>query len=64
MKDVARFFREVRIELGKVIWPKYDEWFGSTIVVLFLVFVLSIYLGFVDFCFSSLAKFLLKTYGR
>jgi preprotein translocase subunit SecE len=63
MKDVAQFLKEVRLELGKVIWPKFDEWTGATIVVLFLVVIFAIYLGFVDFCFSSLAKFLLKTYG-
>jgi len=63
MKEVAQFLREVRLELGKVIWPKFDEFVGATIIVLFLVFIFAIYLGFVDFCLSNLAKLLLRHYG-
>ena len=63
MKDIVQFLSEVRIELGKVIWPKYDDWMGSTMVVLFLVLIFSVYLGLVDFGFSTLANFIFKSYG-
>jgi preprotein translocase subunit SecE len=63
VKDVGQFLQEVRLELGRVVWPKFQEWTGATIVVLFLVFVFALYLGFVDFCFARLAQFLLKRYG-
>ncbi len=63
MKDVVQFLKEVRLELGKVVWPKFDEWIGATIIVLVLVIIFAIFLGVVDFCFSSLAKYLISQYG-
>jgi preprotein translocase SecE subunit len=63
MKNIVQFLSEVRIELNKVIWPKYDDWIGSTIIVLFLVLVFSLYLGFLDFGFSKLASIIFKSYS-
>lgn len=34
MKDVVQFLAEVKNELGKVVWPKVDEWIGSTIIMI------------------------------
>lgn len=63
MKDVIQFLNEVRLELGKVVWPKVDEWIGSTIIVLVLVFVFALYLKAVDTGFSELIRYVIKTYG-
>lgn len=63
MKDIVQFLSEVRIELNKVVWPKYDDWVGSTIIVLVLVAIFSVYLGLIDFGFSKLASFIFKSYG-
>jgi preprotein translocase subunit SecE len=63
MKDVIQFLNEVRLELSKVVWPKVDEWIGSTIVVLILVLVFALYLKAVDTGFSELIKYVIKTYG-
>lgn len=63
MKDLVQFFGEVRVELGKVIWPKYDDWVGSTIIVIILVTIFAIYLGIIDFGFSKLAGLIFKSYG-
>ena len=30
MNNIVQFLSEVRIELNKVIWPKYDDWVGPT----------------------------------
>jgi preprotein translocase subunit SecE len=63
MKLVAstgQFIHEVRIELSKVIWPGFDEFVGSTIVVLFLVVIFAIYLGALDTVFYWLAHHVLK----
>jgi preprotein translocase subunit SecE len=64
MKDMINFFSEVRIELAKVIWPKYEEWLGSTIVMLVLVLIFSLYLGVIDFGFSKLASYIFKAYSN
>lgn len=54
MKDAVQFLSQVRVELTRVIWPKFDDWVGSTIVVLVLVALFSIYLWGVDWVFSQL----------
>ena len=63
INDGIRFFREVRFELSKVVWPKYDEWLGSTLIVLFLVFVFAVYLFCVDQVVLAGVNFLLKVFG-
>ena len=63
MKDIVQFLSEVRIELNKVVWPKYDDWIGSTIIVLVLVLIFALFLGLIDFGFSKIASYILKTYG-
>ncbi len=63
MKDIVQFLGEVRIELNKVVWPKYDDWIGSTIIVLVLVAIFALYLGLIDFGLSKLANFIFKSYG-
>ena len=56
MKNVNNFLGEVRIELSKIIWPKFDELVGSMIIVLLIVTAFSIYLGIIDFIFYRLAQ--------
>ncbi len=55
MKEVVQFLSQVRVELTRVVWPKFDDWVGSTIVVLVLVAFFSVYLFCVDWAFSQLA---------
>lgn len=63
MKDVIQFLNEVRLELSKVVWPKIDEWIGSTIIVLILVCVFALYLKAIDMGFSHLIRYVIETYG-
>ncbi len=63
IKNAVQFIKEVRGELSKVEWPKFNEFVGSTIVVLFLVCFFSIYLGLVDLGLSRLAKYIFAEYG-
>ncbi|MFC1842140.1 preprotein translocase subunit SecE [Candidatus Dependentiae bacterium] len=60
MKDIGKFLGEVKLELSRVIWPKRDEFVGSTIVVVFLTTIMSIYLGVVDKGFDLGMKYLLE----
>jgi preprotein translocase subunit SecE len=62
INETVQFLREVRAELAKVVWPKRDEFVGSTIIVLLLVWAFAIYLGAVDLIFAKLAKYILKLY--
>ncbi len=63
MKDMMQFFSEVRLELSRVIWPKFDEFLGSTIIVLVIVAAFAIYLGGVDFGLSYLARYIFEQYS-
>lgn len=63
MKDIVQFLSQVRVELAKVVWPKFDDWIGSTIIVLVLIALFSIYLFFIDSMFSWLMKQVLAYQG-
>jgi len=54
-----QFLREVRVELRKVTWPSRKQTIGSTIVVIVLVLIISIFLGLVDMGLSSLVNIVL-----
>ena len=58
-----QFFHEVRLELSKVIWPNYNEFVGSTIVVLILMSAFALYLGAVDGVLLRLVTYVYKSYG-
>ena len=63
IKNALLFLKEVRGELAKVEWPKFNEWVGSTLVVLFLVCFFALYLGIIDLGLSRLAKYIFTIYG-
>jgi preprotein translocase subunit SecE len=54
-----QFLREVKIELKKVTWPSRKQTMGSTVVVIILVMIVSLFLGLVDFGLSSLMRMVL-----
>ena len=51
-----QFLREVKVELKKVTWPTRKQTIGSTVVVLILVVIVSLFLGLVDFGLSALIQ--------
>lgn len=55
----VQFLREVKIELKKVTWPTRKQTMGSTIVVIVLVMIISLFLGLVDVSLSSLMRVVL-----
>jgi preprotein translocase subunit SecE len=48
LNKIKEFFREVKVEIKKVVFPSKDELIGSTWVVIITVFIISIFLGIVD----------------
>ena len=58
--QALQFLREVKIELKKVAWPSRKQAMGSTIVVIILVMLVSLFLGVVDIGLSSLIKAVLS----
>lgn len=58
-EKTAQFFREVKIELKKVTWPSRNQTLGSTVVVILLVMIISLFLGMVDIGLSNLVRVVL-----
>ena len=48
MKSAIKFLREVKLELSRIEWPTFNDFTGSTMVVLFLVLLFTIFLGLID----------------
>ncbi len=53
-EKIKTFFREVKIELKKVVFPTKDEVLGSTWVVIITTVALACILGVVDLGLSKL----------
>ena len=58
--SVTGYIRDVRIEMSKVSWPTRNELRDSTLVVIVMVFIISIFIGVVDrglsYTFEALVK--------
>ncbi|HEY8801946.1 MAG TPA: preprotein translocase subunit SecE [Candidatus Dormibacteraeota bacterium] len=52
----ARFLREVYEELRKVVWPTAGELYRYTLVVIFTVIVLGVFIGGTDYLLGEIAK--------
>ena len=59
IQKVTQFLKEAKVELKKVVWPSPKQTMASTAVVIIIVFIVSIYLGIIDFVLAKLVKFVL-----
>jgi preprotein translocase subunit SecE len=60
LNKVKEFFREVKVEVKKVVFPSKDELIGSTWVVIITVLIISIFLGVVDLGLTRLVGIALR----
>ena len=60
LNSTIQFLREVKIELKKVTWPSRKQTIGSTVVVIALIIIISLFLGSVDIGLSSLIRVVLQ----
>ena len=60
LQKSIQFLREVKVELKKVTWPSRKQAIGSTVVVIVLVMLISLFLGVVDIGLSSLIRVVLQ----
>jgi preprotein translocase subunit SecE len=58
--QVFLFLREVRSELEKIVWPTRAETLRLTSLVLILSLIVGIYVGGLDFLFTSIVNSFLK----
>jgi preprotein translocase subunit SecE len=57
--SMARFLRDVRVELSKVTWPTRNELLMSTLVVLVAVAIAGLYTGMLDWVFDHALRLIL-----
>ncbi len=60
IEKTKEFFREVKVEMKKVVYPSKDELLGSTWVVIVTSIIISVFLGIVDLGLSKLVKIALR----
>ena len=51
-EKVVNYFKEIKAESKKVVWPGRQYVTAATIIVLVIVFLVAAYVMFVDFCFA------------
>ena len=61
--SLIRYFEDARTELGKVSWPTKKEVRVTSLAVLVLVIVMSLFLGLVDIIFASVIEAILGIGG-
>lgn len=54
-----QFMNEVAVELSRVTWPSQRDTVNSTFVVIIMVIISGIVLGFLDYCWIQLLKWVL-----
>ena len=59
-KRIGRWFREMRSELKKVVWPSKSQLLNNTLVVLACVVVVGIFIWAFDFIAGNIVKALLE----
>ncbi len=60
MANIPQFFREVRVEMSKVVWPTSRQLVIYTLVVIVLSVLLAVFLGALDLGFQTiLTKYIL-----
>jgi len=60
LERIKAFFREVKTEIKKVVFPSRDEVIGSTKVVVVMVFIIAIFLGIIDLVLSKLVGMVVR----
>ena len=51
---IKNFFKEVNIELKKVVFPGKEEVIGSTKVVIVLTVIIAVFLGIIDLLLTKI----------
>jgi len=60
LNKIKEFFREVKVEIKKVVFPTRDELVGSIWVVIITVIVISLFLGIIDLGLTRLVGLALR----
>lgn len=56
IQKIRQFLKEAKIELKKVVWPTPKQAFTSTSIVVIFTFLVSMFLGIVDFGLTKILR--------
>ena len=56
-KQKSGYFKEMKVELKKVVWPTPKELVNNTIAVIVFVLIIGVIVFIADFCFDNLNKY-------
>jgi preprotein translocase subunit SecE len=59
VKAAIEYFKNVRLELSKVVWPKREEVIKLTLIVVIISAAVGAYTGVLDFLFTKALEFLI-----
>ncbi|PWM47125.1 MAG: preprotein translocase subunit SecE [Clostridiales bacterium] len=59
-KKIGRFFKELKSEITKVVWPSPSQVVNNTITVLVIALICSIFIGIIDWLFKTGVSLLMK----
>ncbi len=60
---VTRYFKEVRSEMSKVVWPSREQANNLTLIVLAVMVAMGLFLGLLDLLFGEMIQLLLTAVG-
>ena len=60
MFKVIDFFKEVRVELAKVVWPSREQTIKLTIMVIVVTLIVGFFIGGIDFLLAKFTEYLLN----
>jgi len=60
---IGQFLRDVYDELRKVVWPTAGELYRYTLIVIFTVIILGVFIGGTDYLLEAVVKRWLYTNG-
>lgn len=60
MANIKNFFKDIKLEMGKVSWPTKNELIGSTIIVLVSLTLLSLFIGICDAGLSAMVNIIMS----
>ena len=59
-EKIKKFIKEVKVELTKVTWPTPSELRATTTVVIITTFIMTVFIGLVDFGLAQVIGLLLR----
>ena len=62
--QIVNFFKEVKAELDKIVWPTREQTIRYSILVIIVAVASGAFLGGLDYVLTLATDFLVKTYAK